>query len=288
MYQENAKFPLIKKFYQKFYYLLLKRHYYALTSSSRVLPDFIIIGTVRSGTTSLYYNMCEHPCIIPAAYDEIGFFDSNYHLGLSWYKSMFTTRSKKNQIQSKNKFCITGEDTPFYIWNPIAAKRIQKLLPNVKIISQLRNPIDRAYSNYQLGVREGHGKLSFEQSIDLELKNLEKETSDNYRIETFSRPFSYISKGLYARQLQIWFDLFPKENILITSTEEMAFNPQHFMNKIFDFLNISKYDIKNPQKRKSENYPKIKSETRKLLIEYFKPYNEKLYKLIGKSFDWDK
>ena len=76
----------------------------------------------------------------------------------------------------------------------------------------------------------------------MELKNLEKETSDNYRIETFSRPFSYISKGLYARQLQIWFDLFPKENILITSTEEMAFNPQHFMNKIFDFLNISKYD----------------------------------------------
>jgi len=121
-----------------------------------------------------------------------------------------------------------------------------------------------------------------------ELKNLEKETSDNYRIETFSRPRSYISKGLYARQLQIWFDLFPKENILITSTEEMAFNPQHFMNKIFDFLNISKYDIKNPQKRKSENYPKIKSETRKLLIEYFKPYNEELYKLIGKSFDWDK
>ncbi len=241
MYQENTKFPLIKKFYQKFYYLLLKRHYYALTSSSRVLPDFIIIGTVRSGTTSLYYNMCEHPCIIPAAYDEIGFFDSNYHLGLSWYKSMFATRSKKNQIQSKNKFCITGEDTPFYIWNPIAAKRIQKLLPNVKIISQLRNPIDRAYSNYQLGVREGHEKLSFEQAIDLELKNLEKETSDNYRIETFSRPFSYISKGLYARQLQIWFDLFPKENILITSTEEMAFNPQHFMNKIFDFLNISKY-----------------------------------------------
>ena len=167
-------------------------------------------------------------------------------------------------------------------------KYIIKLLPNVKIISQLRNPIDRAYSNYQLGVREGHEKLSFEQSIDLELKNLEKETSDNYRIETFSRPFSYISKGLYARQLQIWFDLFPKENILITSTEEMAFNPQHFMNKIFDFLNISKYDIKNPQKRKSENYPKIKSETRKLLIEYFKPYNEELYKLIGKSFDWDK
>ncbi len=124
MDQENTKVPLIKKFYQKFYYVLLKRHYYALTSSSRVLPNFIIIGTVRSGTTSLYYNMCEHPCIIPAAYDEIGFFDVNYHLGLSWYKSMFTTQSKKNQIQSKNKFCITGEDTPFYIWNTIAAKRL--------------------------------------------------------------------------------------------------------------------------------------------------------------------
>ena len=86
----------IKNIYRKFYYQFLKRNYSAVTSSLRVLPDFIIFGSVRSGSTSLYYDICEHPSVIPAAYDEIGFFDSNYHLGINWYRSMFP---KKNRYE---------------------------------------------------------------------------------------------------------------------------------------------------------------------------------------------
>ena len=71
------------------YHRFVKRGVAGITASSRVLPDFIMVGTVRSGSTSLYYNICEHPSVIPAAYDEIGFFDSNFHLGINWYKSMF-------------------------------------------------------------------------------------------------------------------------------------------------------------------------------------------------------
>ena len=86
------KFTGLKRIYQIFYYVLCKRHFYGVTGSLRVLPDFIVIGSMKCGTTSLYYDICEHPCTIAAAYDEIGFFDSNFHLGLNWYRSMFPTK----------------------------------------------------------------------------------------------------------------------------------------------------------------------------------------------------
>ena len=107
--------------FQKLYYQLYQRNIYALTDPIRSLLDFIIIGTVRSGSTSLYYNICQHPCVLSAAYNELGFFDSNFHLGLNWYRSLFPTRISKWFLKYKKKYAITGEDTPFYLWSPIVA-----------------------------------------------------------------------------------------------------------------------------------------------------------------------
>ena len=90
-----------KRTYQKMYYQFLKRHYYGVTAKSRVLPDFLIIGAVRSGTTSLYYDICQHPSVKKAAYDEIGFFDDNYHLGEDWYRSLFPTKKKMHEVKQK-------------------------------------------------------------------------------------------------------------------------------------------------------------------------------------------
>ena len=79
------------KIFRNFKYVLLKRHVYGLTSSIRVLPDFFIIGVVRSGTTSMYHYLDEHPSIVKSAYDELGFFDDNFRLGWAWYKKLFPT-----------------------------------------------------------------------------------------------------------------------------------------------------------------------------------------------------
>ena len=153
----------------KIFHGLIKRNFSYVTANSRVLPDFIIIGAVRSGTTSLYYNMCKHPSILSASIDEIGFFDSNYHLGIEWYKSMFPKKTEMNKIKEKTKFSITGEDTPFYFWKIDAANRIRKILPKIKLIAILRNPVQRAYSNYNLGLRAGTEKLTFEEAVRKEL-----------------------------------------------------------------------------------------------------------------------
>ena len=119
---------------RQYYHRYFKRGFSGITASSRVFPDFIIIGTVRSGTTSLYYNICKHKSILPAAYDEIGFFDSNYNLGTDWYRSMFPTQKEMRNIEISTGNSITGEDTPFYFWKEEVADRIKKLLPETKLI----------------------------------------------------------------------------------------------------------------------------------------------------------
>jgi len=277
---------IIHGLYQKLYYQFYKRHIYALTGPIRSLPDFIIIGTVRSGSTSLYYNICQHPCVLSAAYDELGYFDNNFHLGLNWYRSLFPTLFSKWVVKQKKQFAITGEDTPFYIWNPLVANRILKILPNIKLIVLFRNPVDRAYSNYHLGVRAGSENLSFEDAIQMELKKLDNKFQQDIEKYTIAR--SYITKGFYADQLKIWLELFTPEQLIIVSTEDLESNPQETLDKIYDFLKIPKNHKLIPEKQKTASYPKMKEETRKILINLYKKSNEELFTIIGKRFDWNK
>ncbi len=272
----------IKNSLRSTYHQFFKRGISGITASKRVLPNFIIVGTVRSGTTSLYYNICEHPSVISAAYDEIGFFDSNYHLGINWYRSMFPTEKEMSEVKNKTGFSLTGEDTPFYFWKEEAIKRIFDTIPNIKIIAIFRNPIDRAYSNYNLGLRAKSEELEFEDAIDEEIKFLRKHT---FR-ESIDRRRSYISKGMYEKQMELWFNIFPRKQIHILSTEDMQKYPKDTLQKIFKFLELKEYNIKNPQKQKQAKYEKMNKETRKKLLEFYKPHNEKFFEVIQKRFDW--
>ena len=279
----------VKKIISKIKYGLIKRNIAYISSPIRIFPDFLIIGAVRSGTTSLYYDICEHKCVLPAAYDEIGFFDSNFELGFHWYKSMFPTKFEKNKITKNNHICITGEDTPFYFWSKNARIRIKEKFPKIKLIVLLRNPVDRAYSNYNLGVRGGSEHLSFEESIKKEIFLLEQNNDiQSDGIEKYTRPRSYISKGLYYNQIKKWFELFSKEQILVINTENLLENPEQTLEKVFKFLELSNEKIKNIQNRKRVNYQPMNANTRKYLIDFFKPHNEKLYRIIEKRFEWDK
>ena len=284
----RVKNSQISKMYRKFYYGIIKRNLTYLTSPIRLLPNFIIVGAVRCGTTSLYYNICEHSCVLPASYDEIGFFDSNYELGINWYKSMFPTKFKIKKIESKTGICITGEDTPFYFWDKKAIERIKKEIPKIKLIVLLRNPIDRAYSNYHLGVRSGTESLSFEDSIKKEIALLEKNNDvESDRIEKFLRFRSYIAKGLYYNQIKNWFEVFSKDQILVLNTENLLKNPHQTLEQVFNFLGLPNEQIKNLQNRKVENYQKMNEDTRQFLRKLFEPHNKKLFKFLKKKFEWD-
>ena len=279
-----------KKLYQKFRYGLVKRHFYYLTSNSRVLPNFFVIGGVRCGTTSLYHYLNQHNCIVKSAYDELGYFDDNFHLGLNWYRSLFPSKSVKNKIEFQHSKFLTYDVTPFYIYNPLVVDRIFNFSPNTKIIAALRNPIDRAYSNFYNRIRDdGVQKSTFEEMISSEIElieNTKQDMSNNtFLVDTFYE--LDLARGFYAKQLELWFKKFPRENILLISSEDLATQTDTTMNQIFEFLDVPQQKINDLTKQNKIKYPKIKDSTRESLNTFFKPYNEKLFEMIGKRFSWD-
>lgn len=249
-----------------------------------------MIGGIRCGTTSLYHYLGQHKCIKRAAYDEVGYFDENFQLGLNWYRSLFPTKFTQKKIESKyNKF-LTYDVTPFYIYNPLAVDRIFKFSPNAKIIAVLRNPIDRAYSNYNQQMQdEGDTKTTFEEIVYSEVKEIEKGKDDlnnhPFLVDEFYELL--LARGFYAKQLTYWFEKFPRKNILLISSEDFASKTDEILSRIFDFLDIPNQKIVDLTKQNKRVYPKIKSSTRDFLIDYFKPHNEKLFKLLGERFNWE-
>lgn len=275
--------------YQKFYYGLIKRNSTYLSSSKRSLPNFIICGTVRSGTTSLFNYLGQHPSIILASQDEIGFFDSNYHLGLNWYRSFFPLKKELVNLKKKTGFALTGEDTPFYFWKPQSIQRIKRHIPNCKFLSIFRNPVDRAYSNYQLAVRTGNENMTFEDAIDCELKILKNSLNNENFLKngTINENRSYLSKSLYKYQLKNWLSFFEPSQFFFLSTEELSENSRYLFNNIFNFLEIPNFEISTSYLHKSEKYPPIDEETRLFLNDFFLNYNEDFFKMIGKRFNWN-
>lgn len=240
-------------------------------------PSFIIIGTQRGGTTSLYNYLVEHPDIKPAHKKETYFFDVNFKRGLEWYQSLFPDG-------------FTGEATPYYMFYPLAPQRIKKLLPDVKFIVLLRNPVERAYSHYKLEVGRKTEHLPFEEAIDAENGRLAGEETKLMLDENYSsyRHFcqSYLSKGIYVEQLKRWFDFFPKEQFAIIKSDMLLSNPSETYKKLLKFLGLPEWELKAYIKHNQSNDMQILPDTRKGLVKYFESYNKELYRLLGEDFNW--
>lgn len=272
---------------------LLYLKYCNLVGPFHTLPDFMIIGFPKCGTTSLYDYLTQHPQVIPPLGKEIDFFDRLYERGINWYRVRFPSKS---QIFLKEKFLhkliLTGEATPRYAFHPIALNRIKKSIPNCKFIILLRNPIDRAYSHHNMNFHNGYESKNFEDAIFHEedrIKNrYEKlKNEQNYYSWDFDL-FGYKEQGIYVNYIKNWFSIFPKDQFLIVQSEKFLKDPSIVFYDTLDFLNLSKWEPERYtlSKKRTYNSP-IKDSVRKNLSDYFKPYNEELYKLIGRRFDWD-
>jgi len=193
------------------------RAYCSLMGPFHVLPDFFIIGAARSGTTSLYEYLIQHPSIESCVVKQLHYFDQYHDRGTKWYQANFPLKTKKFYSEKilKKKF-ITGEATPYYLQNPNAPKRIFELIPNAKIIVLLRNPIDRAYSHYQRRVSD-EVTTQEETRIKGEMEKMEK--NENYFSYKYHQ-LSYISAGLYLQHLKRWMVVFPKNQFFIIQSEE--------------------------------------------------------------------
>lgn len=275
---------------------LLNRLYFRnLTGSLRMSPNFIIIGAARCGTTSLYNCLIKHPYIGSALRKEIHFFDSNFHNGFNWYKSFFPFKFRKLVIKYifRHNF-ITGESTPFYMLHPGVPKRVFSLLPKLKIIIILRNPTDRIYSHYnkykKIQIKKGSKILSFKEIIK---RSEDKLIEGLYRIkldEKYNRrilqKYSHLAWGIYVDQIKRWRKYYPMEQILILKSEDFFSNPSNTLKKVFKFLNLPNWEIKNFEIFEAGDYQKMDDNTREFLNNFYEPYNQQLYKYLDLNFNW--
>lgn len=265
----------------------VERFFQGLLAPWHVLPQFLILGAQRSGTTTLYKWIMQHPQILPGTEKEIHFFDRNFQNGVSWYRLHFPTL---RQLGSDR---ITGEATPYYLFHPRAPERIRRVLPDVKMIALLRNPVERAVSHYFREVHLEHEDRPIEKALLMEESRLqpelEKMRKDEFYFSEIHHQKSYKTRGLYAEQLKRYFDFFGREQLLVLSSEEYFADPEKALHVIFSFLEINAGVLPHklvPQET-AGRVPGVPDAVYQALQKYFEPHNEILFQLLGRNLGWN-
>jgi hypothetical protein len=275
----------------------IKRFGRSVTSGMRVLPDFIVIGATRSGTTSLYENLTRHPSVVPCATKEPSFFNLHFERGVGWYRSQFPLSLHKRYFEDvlRMRFA-TGEASANYFYYPSVPEKISRILPQVKLILLLRNPVNRAYSDYQLSVRSHKETRSFKEAVENEINDSVVLTQDN---ELSVLRLRYLLKGTYADHLERWLRFFTNQDLLILESEDFFLNQSGAFKRVVEHLGLPLWEPRDfvaysaPGKRRSDSaggkvLREFDPDFRKVLVEYFRPYNQKLYQMLGKDLGWDR
>lgn len=261
----------------------------------RLRPTFLVLGAQKSGTTSLHRYLSEHPAVLRASPKEVRYFSRTYDRGESWYRAQFPLRTRR--IVSRLRVGVwpaVGEASPQYLFHPQAPERAHAFNPDMKLIAVLRDPVDRAYSQYQMQLRWGYEHGSFEDSLAQEEAELETELAKLYDdppvYSTLVNRISYVARGRYADQLERWLALFPREQLLVLLTEELSTDPAEVMSRVCRFLGI-------PERRTTSypllgggggvfEYPPMAAMTRQRLARTFVAPNRRLEGLLGRELQW--
>ena len=231
--------------------------------------DCIIFGVQKASTSSALFNLSKHPDI--SSYkDEIHYFDIKWSKGLDFFKKHFNYDKK-----------ITLCKNPDLIYLPQTFPLIQSLNPFTKFILFLRNPIDRAYSSWQMVKNNNWTNLSFKEAIDEELK---------YRLDenkTFNTAvFHYLQRGLYYQQIKEFLKWFPRQNLLVFILEHFDEDMNKEYNKIYKFLNIKQINVECEKVRIGNYNKNIDDKIYKDLVKFYKKDVNKLEKLLNIKTNW--
>jgi len=280
-----------KKYFQLSHYLKNKHIYSRLGYDSleslhkvrcKKSPDFLVIGVGKGGSSSIYRWIVQHPFILEAITKELHFFNTQrYQLGESWYQAQFP------RIPQGTPY-ITGEATPWYYAQSGVAEKIKHYNPEIKLIIALRNPCDRAISQYYMNRKLGRENRSLLSAIKSERSRLEN-LSDLSQLPTDYWNFEYgaLLFGLYSKFLEGWLKHFPREQFLILKSEDLFKTPESELSKIFEFLDLPEYNLQEYPKYNAGSYKPVDTEVHQTLVDFYRPHNQELEDLLGMKFGWD-
>lgn len=264
-----------------------------------MLPNFIVVGAMKAGTTSYAALLRNHPDIyMPETETHFFDVDKRYQRGLADYETSFTEWAGESAV---------GEKTPTYSYKSDVPERIAQFSPNIKLIWLFREPTARAYSHYRFFISRGSERLSFEQAVKREQQG-----------KTPDFTMNYIDRSIYVKQVERYLQYFKREQMLFLVFEAFMNNPADTMRVSCEFLGVDPafdfgseiprenitaiprnvqvqwlgrhalrpvstrlWNVLQQANRKSGKYPPMPPETRQELSEFFAPYNASLAQLTG-------
>jgi Sulfotransferase domain len=259
------------------------------TASRRLRPNYLVIGAQKAGTTSLHAYLAAHPAVLPASIKEVQYFSKFYERGESWYLAYFPLAARGRLARIRNGVPpAVGEASATYLFHPRAAERVYAFDPAMKLIVTLRDPVDRAYSHYQMEHRWGREPLPFEQALEREAAELRPELERILADPGYDSPLdcSYVARGRYAEQIERWLEHFPREQLLVLTSDELLDDPAGVMGQVARFLGIPERQAQSYPLRGVREYTAMAPETREHLARMFEPHNRRLEELLGRKLGW--
>jgi hypothetical protein len=257
------------------------RTYGRATAGARPLPDFLILGAQKAGTTALYAYLRWHPDVAGPSFKEVSFFDRHYARGERWYRAHLPIRRGS---------AIVGEASPGYLFHPLAPQRVREMVPDARLVALLRNPVDRAFSHYQHEVALGREPLTFEQAVEQEDVRMRGEVERMLRDPSYFSyawwNYTYLARGRYAEQLERWLAAFPREQLLVLFTEELAADTASVYAHVLDFLGLEQHGLDAYPRIFERDYGGMEPETRARLAQEFAEPNRRLAELLGQEPPW--
>jgi hypothetical protein len=270
------------------------RGYGVATARWRVPPDFLIVGTKRGGTTSLWNWLDGHPQVLSMFPQPRGLKSPEHFFGkpaesAQWYRSHFHTTAYRSWAARSRGPVVNGEASPYYMYGPHVPAQLAHEAPNARLIVLLRDPVERAYSHFQERTKQGVETLDFAAALAAEEDRIGADRARALGDPDFYSPaldfFSYRDRGIYLPQVRRIHAAFPREQVLIVLSEELYAEPQRVFDRTCEFLGIT------PRRLIAERHNEIKrspmdARVRAELSEFFQPHSEELAAYLGLDLGW--
>lgn len=248
-----------------------------------MLPGFLIIGAQRCGTTSMYRTLSQHPEIRKAVLHKgVHYFDLNYDHSLRWYRAHFPLRT--------SSAALTFESSPYYLFHPLAAERIARDLPEVKLLVLVRDPVERAYSAHAHELARGFETLAFAEAIEREPERLrgeaERMTADPGYLSFSHQHHAYLARGRYAEQLSRLEKLFGPDRMHVVDSGDFFTEPEPAYDGVLGFLGLRHAGYPVFERHNARPRSAMPAPLRDRLDDYFRPFDEQLGRWLARTPSW--
>jgi Sulfotransferase domain len=263
-----------------------------ITSPVRTTPSLVIVGAQRCGTTSMFKALRQHPAVVaPALRKGIHYFDNHYRLGEGWYRAHFPLQVRMQLAGRRAGVeALTLESSPFYMFHPLAAERLARDLPNVRLLVLVRDPVERAYSAHAHETARGYETETFEHAVELESSRTageaERMTADPDYDSFDLQHHAYLARGRYVEQLRRLEKLVGRDRLHVVDSQEFFVAPQHVMSEVATFLSIPQHQGMHFEQHNARARSPMPESLRTELQEHFRPYDEELRHWLGREPTW--